>query len=361
MKLIVVVFLSLLSGGPPLAWASADISLPEGFRITTALTGVADARSLALGEKGTLFIATRRLGRLYAARDEDGDGIFSPAILLADGLRMPNGIAFHQGALFVAENHRITRFDAIEQKLATPPAAVEIAKLPTEKHHGWRYLAIGPDGWLYLSIGAPCNICNELGYGTIIRMRPDGSERELYAEGVRNSVGFDWEPNTGDLWFSDNGRDWLGDDLPPDELNRAAVAGLHFGYPYCHAGYLSDPEYGDQRPCRDFNPPVLKLGAHVAPLGIRFYTGKQFPAGYQGQLFVAEHGSWNRSEPVGYRIGLARIEAGKVTAYEPFATGWLKASGGVTGRPVDLLVMPDGALLVSDDHAGVIYRISYNP
>ncbi|MCW8891321.1 MAG: PQQ-dependent sugar dehydrogenase [Sedimenticola sp.] len=361
MNLIVLVFLALLLTGQQRVLAETEISLPQGFQITTAVQGVADARSMALGDKGTLFIATRRAGKLYAARDEDGDGRFSPAILLAEGLRMPNGIAFHQGALYLAENHRLTRYDGIEAGLPDLPEAVEIARLPTEKHHGWRYLAMGPDGWLYLSIGAPCNSCNEPGYGTIIRMRPDGSERAVFAEGVRNSVGFDWAPGTQDLWFSDNGRDWLGDDLPPDEINRATSSGLHFGYPYCHAGFLADPEFGHERPCEAFTPPAVKLGAHVAPLGVRFYTGSQFPKAYQGQLFVAEHGSWNRSEPVGYRIAVAHIEGGRVTAYEPFATGWLKAGGGVSGRPVDLLVMPDGALLVSDDHGGRIYRISYNP
>jgi glucose/arabinose dehydrogenase len=361
MKLIVLAFLVLLSGWQQIAGASAAITLPDGFELTVALEGVQDARSLALGDQKTLFISTRRAGKLYAARDEKGDGTFSPPVLLAEGLRMPNGIAFHEGALYVAENHRITRFDGIEDRLHNPPVPVEIASLPTEKHHGWRYIAFGPDGLLYVSIGAPCNICNEPGYGTIIRMRPDGKGRELFAEGVRNSVGFDWAPGTGDLWFSDNGRDWLGDDLPPDEINRAESPRRHFGYPYCHAGYLADPAFGILRPCEDFTPPALKLGAHVAPLGIRFYTGKQFPAKYQGQLFVAEHGSWNRSDPVGYRIGLARIESGVIKSYEPFATGWLGAGGAVSGRPVDLLEMPDGSLLVSDDHAGLIYRITYNP
>ena len=361
MKLIVLLFLSLLLGGYQLSCFAAEITLPKGFQIAIALDGVADARSLALGDQGTLFIATRRAGKLYAARDEDGDGLYSPPLLLAEGLRMPNGIAFYQGALFVAENHRISRYDQIEGRLSDPPAAVEITRLPTEKHHGWRYLAFGPDGLLYLSIGAPCNICDQLGYGTIIRMRPDGSDRELFAQGVRNSVGFDWESGTGDLWFSDNGRDWLGDDLPPDEINRVTQAGQHFGYPFCHAGYLADPEFGFQRPCSDFKPPALKLGAHVAPLGVRFYNGKQFPPEYRGQLFVAEHGSWNRSEPAGYRIGVAKIAGGVVKTYQSFASGWLKSGGGVSGRPVDLLVLPDGALLVSDDHAGRIYRISYNP
>ncbi|WP_428634919.1 PQQ-dependent sugar dehydrogenase [Sedimenticola sp.] len=336
------------------------LHLPPGFRIEVAVSGVEDARSLALGEDGTLFIATRRLGRVYAVTDRDGDGRFDPPRILLAGLRMPNGLAFRDGGLYVAENHRIVRYDRIEQHLDRPPEPVLLARLPTESHHGWRYLAFGPDGRLYVAIGAPCNICNEAGFGTLIRMRPDGSEREVMAAGVRNSVGFDWQPESGVLWFSDNGRDWLGDDLPPDELNRATQPGMHFGYPFCHAGDIPDPEYGRDQSCARFTPPALKLGAHVAPLGVRFYTGNQFPAEYHGQLFIAEHGSWNRSEPVGYRVGLARIENGRVRSYGPFVEGWL-ASDGVRGRPVDLLVMPDGALLVSDDFAGVVYRISYNP
>jgi glucose/arabinose dehydrogenase len=350
----------LLWGGALVALELGEIRMPDGFRIEVAVADVADARSLALGERGTLFIATRRVGRVYAVTDANGDGRFDPPRVLLDGLRMPNGIAIHGGALYVAENHRIVRYDGIEQRLQSPPEPVLLARLPTETHHGWRYLAFGPDGRLYVAIGAPCNICDEPGFATILRMRADGSEREVMAAGVRNSVGFDWQPETGVLWFSDNGRDWLGDDQPPDELNRAPQPGLHFGYPYCHGGDLPDPLYGRERRCEEFTPPALNLGAHVAALGVRFYTGEQFPEFYRGQLFIAEHGSWNRSEPVGYRLGLARIAEGRVVSYSPFAEGWLGADG-VSGRPVDLLVAPDGSLLVSDDHAGVVYRISYNP
>jgi glucose/arabinose dehydrogenase len=355
----------LLWGGGLAAVELADIRLPTGFRIEVAVADVTDARSLALGARGTLFIATRRSGRVYAVTDRDGDGRFDPPRVLLDGLRMPNGIAFHEGALYVAENHRIVRYERIEQRLYQPsgdqpPEPRLLARLPTETHHGWRYLAFGPDGRLYVAIGAPCNICDEPGFATILRMRADGSEREVMAAGVRNSVGFDWQPETGELWFSDNGRDWLGDDRPPDELNRAPRPGLHFGYPYCHGGEIPDPLYGRARHCEEFTPPALQLGAHVAALGVRFYTGKQFPEAYRGQLFIAEHGSWNRSEPVGYRLGLARIEGERVVSYTPFAEGWLSPAG-VSGRPVDLLVLADGSLLVSDDHAGVVYRISYNP
>jgi len=360
MRLITMALLILLWSGFARADGLSGIRLPPGFQIEIAVTGVEGARSLALGDRGTLFIGTRRMGRVYAVTDRDGDGRFDQPRFLLEGLRMPNGIAFHQGALYVAENHRIVRYDRIEQQLEQPPEPVLLARLPTETHHGWRYLAFGPDRRLYVAIGAPCNICNEPGFGTIIRMQADGSGREVMAAGVRNSVGFDWQPGSDVLWFSDNGRDWLGDDLPPDELNRAPKPGLHYGYPYCHAGDIADPEYGDERPCREFTPPALKLGAHVAALGVRFYSGEQFPAEYQGQLFIAEHGSWNRTEPVGYRIGLAYVEGDRVVSYAPFAEGWLGPDG-VSGRPVDLLEMPDGSLLVSDDHAGVVYRISYIP
>jgi glucose/arabinose dehydrogenase len=240
----------------------------------------------------------------------------------------------------------------------TPVAEVLDIDLPSKKHHGWRYIGFGPDGKLYISIGMPCNICNEAGFGQIVRMNADGSERETYAEGVRNSVGFTWHPDSGHLWFTDNGRDMLGDDLPPDELNHASASGQHFGYPYCHAGEIVDPKLGEGKDCSDYRPPAQKLGPHVASLGVKFYTGDMFPAEYRGQVFIAEHGSWNRSKKSGYRITLVELEDGVPVSYEPFATGWLQGEA-VSGRPVDLLVLPDGSMLLSDDHAGKLYRISY--
>jgi glucose/arabinose dehydrogenase len=345
--------------GQALAADLAAIRLPAGFKIETLVTDIPNARSMAFGAQGTLFVGSRSEGRLYALTDADGDGRYETQRVIRRGLNMPNGIDFRAGALYVAENHRLTRYDDIESRLDNPPRPRLIAALPSERHHGWRYLRFGPDGLLYLSIGAPCNICNEPGFATIVRMQPDGSGREIFARGVRNSIGFDWQPESQVLWFSDNGRDWLGDDLPPDELNRAPQAGLHFGYPFCHGGEVVDPEFGRLGVCDQYVAPALRLDAHVAPLGVRFYTGSQFPASYRGQLFIAEHGSWNRSTPVGYRIMLARVEQGRVVDYTPFAEGWLGAFGRVSGRPVDLLVAPDGALLVSDDKAGRIYRISY--
>jgi len=233
-------------------------------------------------------------------------------------------------------------------------------RFPSDTQHGWKFIAFGPDGKLYVPVGAPCNICEPDAdrYATIMRMNRDGSGLEVYARGVRNSVGFDWDPATGELWFTDNGRDWLGDDAPPDELNRAPKPGMHFGYPYCHGGMIPDPEYGHRRPCHDFTAPEQNLGPHVASLGMRFYTGKMFPPSYRNQIFIAEHGSWNRSSKIGYRVTLVRLENGKAIAYEPFATGWLQGEK-AWGRPADVLVMADGSLLVSDDYAGAIYRISY--
>jgi glucose/arabinose dehydrogenase len=233
-------------------------------------------------------------------------------------------------------------------------------KFPKDTHHGWKFIAFGPDGKLYVPVGAPCNICepDPNRYANITRMNADGSGLEVYARGVRNSVGFDWDPRTRELWFTDNGRDWLGDDSPPDKLNHAATAGLHFGYPYCHGGAVADPEYGHRHACSEFAPPAQNLGAHVAALGMRFYTGSQFPPEYRNQIFVAEHGSWNRGVKTGYRVAIARIENGKAVAYESFASGWLQGQK-VWGRPADVLVLPDGSLLVSDDYAGAIYRISY--
>ncbi|HEY7112661.1 MAG TPA: PQQ-dependent sugar dehydrogenase [Thermoanaerobaculia bacterium] len=335
------------------------IKLPPGFHIAV-YSRVPDARSMALAPGGTLFVGTRE-HEVYAVRrgtPERGGEV----VTLLKGLDTPNGVAVRGGALYVAEISRILRYDAIESHLGDPgkPAVVR-ADFPRDKHHGWKFIAFGPDGWLYVPVGAPCNICESKDpvYAAIHRLKPDGSARELYASGVRNTVGFDWSPETQALWFTDNGRDWLGDDRPPDELDTAPRAGLHFGYPYCHGGDIPDPEYGSKHPCSDFTPPAIRLGPHVAGLGMRFYTGAMFPPEYKNQIFIAEHGSWNRRTKIGYRVSLVRLEGGRAVRYETFAEGWLSGSS-VWGRPVDVLVMPDGALLVSDDDAGAIYRISYS-
>lgn len=358
-----LVLLSLLltaplqAADPPLE----RIRLPAGFSISLYADHVPNARVMVLGEDGTLYVSTRSAGKVYALRDEDRDGRAERLITLADRLNMPNGIALRDGALYVAAVDRILRYDAIAARLNDPPEPVVVTDaLPKDGHHGWRYIAFGPDGKLYVPVGAPCNICDKAGYAELRRLNPDGSGMEVFARGIRNTVGFTWRPGTQDLWFTDNGRDWLGDDAPPDELNYAPRAGLHFGFPYCHGGDLPDPEFGRGHSCGDYTPPVQKLGPHVAALGLVFYTGRQFPERYRGQIFIAEHGSWNRSQKIGYRITLATLEDNRAISYETFAEGW-QNDGAVWGRPAYLLVMPDGSLLVSDDHRGAIYRIGYQP
>lgn len=333
-----------------------DIQLPPGFSIEE-YADVPKARSLALGDRGTLFVSNRK-GRSVYAVVEDDDGR-TQTIELLDGMSTPNGIAYYDGDLYVAEIDRVYRYANVEDRLDDMPRAEVLdIDLPSDRSHGWRYIGFGPDGKLYISIGAPCNVCDELGYAQIIRVNPDGTERETFASGVRNSVGFTWHPETRDLWFTDNGRDMLGDDLPPCELNHAPRQGLHFGFPYCHGGDILDPKFGKDRDCANYTPPVQKLGPHVAPLGVKFYTGDMFPPEYRGQVFIAEHGSWNRSKKIGYRISLVRLDGDTAISYEPFAFGWLQGEQ-VSGRPVDLIVKQDGSLLVSDDQAGKIYRISY--
>ena len=347
--------------------ASADsrlpldtIRLPPGFAIEVYSDRVPGARSMALSASGTLYLGTRENGAVYALPDRDRDGRPDEVIVIARGLNSPNGVAFRGGSLYVAEIGRILRYDEIEKDLHHPPRPVVVFdRLPRDAHHGWKFIAFGPDGKLYVPIGAPCNICERPDpYMTITRMNPDGSNWEIYARGIRNTVGFDWDPRTKELWFTDNGRDWLGDDLPPDELNHAPRKGMNFGFPYRYGQNVPDPEMRDKLDRADFTPPAMDLGPHVAALGMRFYTGEMFSREYRGQIFIAEHGSWNRSRPIGYRVMLVRLRDGKPISYEPFAEGWLQG-GEAWGRPVDVQVMPDGALLVSDDRAGAVYRISY--
>ena len=349
-----------------------QIKLPPGFTIDLYATGVPHAREMVMGSKGTLFVGTRDYNKVYALVDRNNDHKADQVYTIAEGLKDPSGVAFREGSLYVAEISRITRYDDIEAKLEKPPAAVVVkSDLPTETHHGQKFIRFGPDGLLYVPVGAPCNVCerpDDQRFATILRMKPDGSGSEIFASGVRNSVGFDWHPATRELWFTDNGRDLLGDDVPPDELNHAPKQGLAFGFPYCHAGEVKDPEFGAKRPCSEFQAPARKLDPHGAAIGMRFYTGTMFPAEYRNQIFIAEHGSWNRSVPIGYRVMLAKIEGNKVASFAPFAEGWLqgvansqgtRTTGQTWGRPSDVFVMPDGALLVSDDFAGVIYRISH--
>jgi glucose/arabinose dehydrogenase len=339
----------------------AEIRLPEGFRIEIFADKVRNARSMTLGEQGTLFVGTRRRREVHAIT-LDGDarrGYTAREVkTLIDGLDAPNGVAFRDGDLYVAEASRILRFEDVEQRLDDPVYTVITDDYPKARSHSWKYIAFGPDGKLYVPIGAPCNVCEEPGYAVITRINPDGTGREVFAEGVRNTVGFTWHPETGVMWFTDNGRDWMGDDIPPCELNRAPRAGLHFGFPYCHGGDIPDPDFAGDRACDEFTPPARRLGPHVAPLGLKVYTGEMFPPAYRGHLFIAEHGSWNRSVPIGYRISLVRVEDGAAVSYETFAEGWLQGER-AWGRPVDVLMLDDGSLLVSDDRAHKIYRITY--
>lgn len=338
------------------------IKLPPGFTIDV-FAEVPDARSMAISPSGVIYVGNKDKGSVYAIKDTDGDNKADKRWEVAKGLNMPNGVAFADGDLYIAEVSRISKLPGIESHLDSPPKLVTVVDTyPKETHHGWKYIAFGPDGKLYVPVGAPCNICErkEEIYASITRIDKNGSGREVYAKGIRNTVGFTWHPQTKALWFTDNGRDMLGDDIPACELNVANKPGMHFGYPYCHEGAVKDPEFGNKRPCSDFTPPVEKMGAHVAPLGLKFYTGSMFPDSYSNQLFVAEHGSWNRSRKSGYKVSLVKVNGDKSAGKEVFASGWLDDNTQkVWGRPVDVLVMPDGAMLISDDQAGVVYRISY--
>lgn len=338
------------------------IKLPKGFSITLFADNVPNARSMALGKNNTVFVGSMTSGNVYALQDSDKDGKADQRYIIASGLYSPNGVAYKGGTLYVAEINRIIRFENIDQRLENPPEPLVVNdQFPNKKHHGWKYLRFGPDNRLYTAVGAPCNICEpeKQIFSSLVRLNSDGSNMEILARGIRNTVGFDWQPDTNFLYFTENGGDNLGDDIPPDELNKWTQKGQHFGYPYCHGGDIPDLEYGREKKCSSFNKPEWKFKAHMAPLGLRFYRGKQFPKNYQKQLFVAQHGSWNRSTPHGYRIALLKVKQGKVISEQVFAEGWLGKDGKAIGRPVDILELPDGSLLVSDDHAGVIYKITY--
>ncbi|RSK48542.1 PQQ-dependent sugar dehydrogenase [Hymenobacter rigui] len=340
----------------------SKIKLPAGFTISYFARNVKSARELAVGPDGTVYVGTKD-DKVYALPDRNKDGRADEVITIATGLNAPNGVAVRNGALYVAEINRILRYDNIAARLKQKPKPVVVyGKLPDKEWHGYRYIAFGPDGKLYVPVGAPCNTClpEEPIYATINRMNADGTGLETYAYGVRNTVGFDWSPRDKALWFTDNGRDQLGDNLPADELNRAAGPGQHFGFPYFFAGDVADPEFGKGKSADTYVKPARKLGPHVAALGMKFYTGTKFPAQYRNQIFVPEHGSWNRSSKIGYRISLVKLDAtGKqAVSYETFADGWLQGQT-PWGRPVCLLVLPDGSLLVSDDQNDAVYRISY--
>lgn len=340
-----------------------QLEVPAGFHVSIYSDQVPNARAMTLGTKDTVFVGSMREGKVYALTGRDANGRARHVYVIAEDLQMPAGVAFHDGALYVSAVSRILKYPDIEAHLADPPKPVVVTdKLPSKTHHGWRFIAFGPDGKLYVPIGAPCNICDPgPEYAKIVRMDPDGSDWQTVATGIRNSVGFDWQPGTHTLWFTDNGRDLMGDDVPDDTLNRVDKPGENFGYPYCHAGNVPDPEFGKGHSCDEFAQPALRLGAHVAALGMRFYVGQMFPASYRDAIFIAEHGSWNRTRKSGYRVVVAHVgQDGKVTGSQPFLTGFLDGQR-TLGRPADVQPLRDGSLLVSDDENGVIYRITYEP
>ncbi|MDC0186174.1 PQQ-dependent sugar dehydrogenase [Gammaproteobacteria bacterium] len=332
-----------------------DIKLPDGFHISVLTSETPDARSMALGNN-TLFVSTRREGKIYAVTNY----LDQPKVtVIVDNLYMPNGIAFKNGDLYVAEIHRLLKFENIESNIDDAKYTIISDEFPTDQHHGWRYITFGPDEKLYIPIGSPCNYCDEPDYGVITRVNKDGSNKTIVARGMRNTVGITFHPKTNELWFTDNGRDMLGDDIPPGELNRVSYNGQHFGFPFCHGKNIKDPILGNLGSCEESTGPVQELDAHVAPLGLKFYTGSQFPNEYKNQIFIPEHGSWNRTKKSGYRITVVKLDGNNAISYETFADGWMKDET-TMGRPVDIAITNDGSMLVSDDYNGVIYRITYN-
>jgi glucose/arabinose dehydrogenase len=345
------------------------LSVPSGAKVSV-YARVPNARQMVLSPNGTLFVGNRDGGGgVWAVVDKDKDGVGEQVIQIGKNMRSPNGVEFKDGSLYVGEISRILRYDNIESQLDAiaaggplPKPVVVTDKYPTDDHHGWKYIRFGPDGWLYVPVGAPCNVCDKGDpFASITRIKPDGSGREIFARGIRNTVGFDWDPKTKELWFTDNGRDMMGDNKPFDELNHAPKAGMHFGFPYCHANGISDPEFGKGKDCANYTSSAMDLGPHVAALGMKFYSGTMFP-GLAGDIIYAEHGSWNRTEKSGYRVMHVKMKDGKPVENTPLVEGFLaKAGGQVWGRPVDIVVMPDGSILFSDDYGGVIYRIAREP
>jgi glucose/arabinose dehydrogenase len=338
------------------------IKLPPGFKAEVWASGILDARGMRQGDRGTVFVSSLFVaGKLYAVTERDGK---RQVKTLAEKLFLPNGIEYHKGALYVATPKEILRYDNIEDNLDRLPAPQKVFDdLPGEVPHGWKFIKIGPDGKLYVPVGAPCNICepDPDRYAIIFRINLDGSGREVVARGVRNTVGFDFHPKTGELWFGDNQRDWLSEDMPLDELNRLARPGKqHFGYPYCHSGMMTDPELGWGKDCKSYTRPAALIGPHAAPLGMRFYTGTMFPEKYRNAIFLARHGPWNRTQKYAADVVVAYVDdRGRISKVEPFLTG-LVENNAYLGRPADVLVLKDGSLLVSDDHNGAIYRITYS-
>ena len=356
----ILVFLACSIYAP--SYAQESLSVPAGFTIEKLSFSVPNARQMALSDNGTLVVGTRRKGVVYAVPNALTDNPGEPIELL-DDLRMPSGVTIHDGDLYVAATHEVLKVANLDQNLVDPSVVTIKDDLPKKRHHGWKYIKFGADGQLYVPVGAPCNIClsDDERFATLLTMNPQTGATQVFAHGLRNTVGFAWHPTTGDLWISDNGRDMLGDDVPPEEINVATQAGQHFGYPFVHGVAIKDPKFGDHKEAAShtFTPPTVNIQAHSAALGMDFYAAKQFPDAYQGALFIAEHGSWNRSKKVGYQVSVVRFEQGN-PIYEPFVQGWLVDQDN-WGRPNDVMVTPDGSLLISDDQGGVIWRVRYQP
>lgn len=328
------------------------LKLPPGFQISV-WAEVPGARSLAQAPDGRIFVGSRSGDKVFVVKD-------GKTSIFAEKLSTPNGVAFKDGKLYVAEISRILEFDAgPEVKLPAKPLRTLSQTFPSDTHHGWKFIRFGPDGKLYVPVGANCNICDPgTQFARIYKIDVNGNSKEEVAQGVRNTVGFDFHPATKELWFTDNGRDWMGDDRPPCEVNRLTKEGQNFGFPFCHGKNILDPDFGKGKKCADYVAPVVELRAHVAPLGMRFYTGSQFPSQYQNSIILAEHGSWNRSSPQGYRLTFVKLNGSEMEKQESFIEGWLQGES-AWGRPVDVEVLPDGSMLISDDKAGVLYRLTY--
>lgn len=357
---------SLLCCTPHAETVSAikNVRLQPGFSISVYAEGLENPRALAVDKNDVVYVGSSKAGKIFALQDTNKDFFADKTTVLAEQLNSPIGVTLLDGALYVAEMFRVIKIEQVDKYLSykkSAPYTTIKEDFPKETWHGGKIIKSGPDGRLYIPIGAPCNTCDveTQPHGKIYSMKPDGSDFKVVAKGMRNTVGFAFHPNTKELWFTDNNRDMMGDNMPSCELNRLSTEGQHFGFPYCHSGVVPDPDFGKDKQCSDYVPPVVNLGPHVAPLGLLFYTGKQFPSAYQGQVFVAEHGSWNRAQKIGYQIALVTLVGNQAVSVTPFAE--FLHNDNVLGRPVDLAQLSDGSLLVSDDANGRIYRIAYKP
>lgn len=338
-----------------------QLAIPAGFKIEIYASDVDNARQMAASDSGIIYVGSRNAGKVYALADTNQDGKADKHWLIAKGLSSPSGLAFKDGDLYVGAIGDIIRFPDIDNNLDSPKSELFFSDLPSDGHHGWKFLRFDKTGNLIIPVGAPCNVCDITTdkHARILSLNMKTKQLTVLAEGVRNSVGFDFHPQTNELWFTDNGRDMLGDDVPSDELNHIAKPGKHYGFPFIHQGDIQDPEFGKNANAKDYVAPALKLGAHVAALGMHFYRGEMFPASFKNKLLIAEHGSWNRSKKSGYKVVLVTLDGSKVVDQQDFITGFMKNEQ-TFGRPAALLELADGSILISDDYADVIYRLTYS-